>query len=59
MKAHLDTHGADGDMRNPSLYALRNKIRTIEKADSVDRIEDHVLEAEEAFEIFWSEVAGK
>jgi hypothetical protein len=59
MRDHLETHGAGEDLRNQSLFALRVKIRSIEEADSVDRIEDHVQDAQEVYEIFWGEVAGK
>ena len=51
--------GAGEDLRNQSLFALRVKIRSIEEADSVDRIEDHVQDAQEVYEIFWGEVTGK
>ena len=59
MRHHLNTHGADDDLRNQSLFALRVKIRSIEQATGIDGIEHHLLHAEEAFESFWSEVAGQ
>lgn len=59
MRDHLEAHGADDDLRNQSLFALRVKIRSIEDANSVDRIEDHVLDAQEVYETFWGEVASK
>jgi hypothetical protein len=59
MRDHLEAQGADDDLRNQSLFALRVKIRSIEKANSVDHIEGHVLDAQEVYETFWGEVAGK
>jgi len=59
MRDHLASHEADDDLRNQSLFALRVKIRSIEAAYSVDHIRKHVLDAEEAYETFWAEVAGK
>ncbi len=59
MKDHLEAHGADDDLRNQSLFALRVKIRSIEEATSLDRIEGHVLDAKEVYETFWGEVACK
>ena len=59
MRDHLKAHGADDDLRNQSLFALRVKIRSIEEANSVDRIEGHVQDAQEAYETFWGEVTGK
>jgi hypothetical protein len=52
MRDHLDAHGAGEDLRNQSLFALRVKIRSIEEANSVDRIEGHVLDAQEVYETF-------
>ena len=59
MKDHLEAHGAEDDLRNQSLFALRVKIRRIEEANSVDRIEGHVQDAQEVYETFWEEVTGK
>jgi hypothetical protein len=59
MRDHLEAHGADDDLRNQSLLALRVKMRSIEAADSIDRIEGYVLDAQEIYETFWGEVAGK
>ena len=47
----------DDDLRIQSLFALRVKIRCIEEANSADRIEGHVLNAQEVYETFWGEVA--
>ncbi len=59
MGALLDKHGADADLRNHSLFALRVKIRSINDSKSIDRIKIHVRAAEEAFEAFTDEVAGQ
>jgi hypothetical protein len=59
MRDHLEAHGAGEDLRNQSLFALHVKIRSIEEANSVDRIEGHVLDAQEVYETFWGEVTGK
>jgi hypothetical protein len=59
MRDHLEANGADDDLRNQSLFALRVKIRSIEEANSVDRIEGHVQDAQEVYKTFWGEVAGK
>lgn len=59
MSAFLDEHGADADLRNHSLFALRVKIRSINDSKSIDRIKLHVRAAEEAFEAFRDEVVGE
>jgi hypothetical protein len=59
MGKHLEAHGADDDLRNHALFALRVKLRCINESRNIDRIKRHVLAAEEAFEMFWDEVAGE
>ncbi|MGD9247126.1 MAG: hypothetical protein PVI60_04155 [Desulfobacteraceae bacterium] len=59
MRALLDKHGADADLRNHSLFALRVKIRSINDSKSIDRIKIHLLAAQETFEAFRDEVAGE
>lgn len=59
MGKHLEAHGADDDLRNHALFTLRVKLRCINESKNIDRIKRHVLAAEEAFEMFWDEVAGK
>lgn len=59
MGKHLEAHGADDDLRNHALFTLRVKLRCIKESKNIDRIERHVLAAEEAFEMFWDEAAGE
>jgi hypothetical protein len=59
MGKHLEVHGADDDLRNHALFTLRVKLRCIDESKTIDRIKRHVLAAEEAFEMFWDEVAGE
>lgn len=59
MSKHLEAHGADDDLRNQALFALRVKLRCINESKNIDRIKRHVLAAEEAFEMFWDEVVGE
>ncbi len=59
MRDHLEAHGADDDLRNQSLFTLRARIRCIEEADRIDRIEGYLRDAEEAYEFYWGEVGGR
>jgi hypothetical protein len=57
MKSHLDKHAAGDDMRNRSLYGLRQRLKAIEVSPTMARIKRQVRAAEEAYELFRDEVA--
>jgi hypothetical protein len=58
MRAHLEASGADADLRNRALYALREKIRGMDNCRSIERIDAYRRDAEEAFDVFRDEVGG-
>lgn len=58
MKIHLDSHAADADMRNQSLYALRQHLKAVESAPTVRRIHRRMRLAEEDYEQCLDAVSG-
>jgi hypothetical protein len=58
MQSRLDRHRASDHVRNRCLYALRQRLRAIEAASSMDQIGGQVRAAEEAFELLQDEVAA-
>lgn len=58
MKSRLDRYRAADRVRNRCLYALRQRLKAIETASSMDRIGGQVRAAEEAFELLLDEVTA-
>lgn len=56
MKRLLENSMAGGDFRNRSLYDLREIHRRTERAETINAINQLLIEAEERFEIFQDEI---
>ncbi len=59
MKMHLDAHEAGPDLRNRSLYSLRTIKKRIHRAGSIGNMNLDFIEAEENFDVFLDQIAGK